>query len=349
MIAFLTLCVAAQATEPTTSLLQLSSANGYGVIVLDGGGAAGPVLNRFNDHLYQTASADADDTRDLLYDTYFGLNAEGAATWLTASDSVAIQQGTNALTADRSKGSLTITEINLAPMGLDIPGFAQILHVQNTSRSSVPAVVVFSLHNFHLGSDDDGDGVADEDENIWVDGGVLYEQGDRTGLTMVSVPLKPASTFSCDSVYDTVGEGEGLDGRCGTASSPWLNDDQVGGFQWDIGNMAPGASVWLGVVSGFAADWDEASALMALNTWAGGSTADALANAEALAWEDWLSSATVPADLSEEETALYLQSLLYLKAGQVREDGDAGAGAPAATEPSTGRLCTRSREKRTAV
>ena len=98
------------------TLSGLVSANGYGAVTYEVDSTGYGVLTRFSDHLYQKPDPASDDTWDLLYDSYFGLRAEGFSGWLTQSNGQSVSDGT--ITVDRSRGSLTITEYTVAPMTL---------------------------------------------------------------------------------------------------------------------------------------------------------------------------------------------------------------------------------------
>ena len=298
------------------------SANGYGVLALNGSHTSGAVLDRFYDHVYKVPSEGAEDVTDLMYDSYFGLRAEGESGWLTDAGSVAYEPGTNVILVDRSRGSLTVTEVIFAPMTLERPGYVHLLHVVNDSGDDVEDIAVTSLHNFHLGSDRDGDGRATEGESIWVDDGALYEQGDATGFAMSMWPVVAADTYSCDQVYNTVERGEDLDGRCGSVSAKWSANDQVGGFQWSIGTLAPGEEAWVGVAVGFGLDFDTTDVPRALDDWIAGRSAEALADDEVAWWADWQAAGVEPEELHDDEEDVYRQALAFLKMSQVREEGD---------------------------
>ncbi len=311
---------------------KLVSANGHGVVVVDANAASGAVLTDFRDHLYQQASASQEPGRDLLYDGYFGLGDGSTGDWLTTAGALGYDNGTGLIHIDRSTADLQLTEWVFTPRGLDLPAYVQLLHVVNTSDTTrVPRL--FSLHNHQVGTDYTGA------EAIWVDTGssvLLGEWGVKTGLGMVVRPLVSPSTWTCDRLWERMPTEGALDGRCGTAAVPWEHDDQVGGFQWDPGELAPGDDAWVGVVAGFFSDWNPGPATDAIDGWVAGRSPAELLAAESTAWGDWLASATVPADLTAAEQEVYKQALVFLAMGQVTESGDAFGQIPASLPVSSG-------------
>jgi len=313
------------------------TANGRGALVVDLDRDDNAVASDFQDHLYDTWTAGQEPTRDLLYDAYFGLGTDGGGTWLSGPATATVDPGTGILRLDRSTGDLEITEILFAPMGLDLPATAHLLHVANRGSSTV-APRVFSLANHHLGDGVDGIG----SEAIWVDAGsgVLGEWGSSTGLGMVVQALGSPDSFTCDQLWTRAQADGVLDGRCGTEADKWANDDQVGGWQWDLPALAPGEDAWVGTIDGFFSDWKPAAATGPIAAWlAGRSPARLLADEQAW-WATWHAADVVPAGASADEQAVYAQSLAYLKMGQVREAnaafGQIPASLPAAQGPGDG-------------
>ncbi|MCK6502683.1 glycoside hydrolase family 15 protein [Myxococcota bacterium] len=321
---------AAGSATPWNSHVRLVSGNGHGVVVFKGDGAAGggdgPVLADFRDHLYQQYAADREPGRDLLYDAYFGLGDGGTGAWLKASDAYSYLPATGILQVDRSQGDLAITEWIFAPMGLSHPGWVHLLHVRNDG-SAVRTVRLFSLHNHHVG--DERHGVFHGDERIWVEGDWLLEQGVGTGLGVAVRAIEAPSSWSCDQVWARMPTDGALDGRCGSAASPWDNDDQVGGLQWDPGSLAPGEEAWVGVVSAFFDEGDPDRAVAPVEAWLAGRDPQTLLADEQAAWAAWVGGATAPADASTDELEVYRQALVFLKMAQVREDNDAFGQIPA--------------------
>ena len=201
---------------------KLPTSNGFAVAVVNAANDNGVVLDRFSDHLYQVPSPDSEPTRDLLYDSYFGLEGTG---WLTSADDWGVLPGTNIIWLDRSTEALTLTEYVFAPMTVDAPVLVHLLHVEGG-----PAVLN-SLLNFHVGD------TTHENERIGVVDGLLVEEGVNTGLTMRYQPLGDA-VLGCTDVFSSLGALQGCPGVEG--------DDQVAGMQWSLDDGG-----WIGVVSSF--------------------------------------------------------------------------------------------------
>ncbi len=334
------LVLAAQAdVDPHHSYDKLVSANGRAVVVLNGDNANGPIIDVFSDHLYQQYQEGQDETRDLLYDSYFGLGWSGGQAWLTSANAFAYEQGTGILAIDRSQGDLNITEYVFAPLGVDVPGFVHLLRVENAGAAE-PDLHVYSLHNFHLGQDSDGDGAHDDDEALWVDTdengwAVLSEQGASTGLGMRYLPLERPFRYGCQDVWAAVDDGGELDGNCGTASAPWGGDDRVGALQWDEAVDA-GQAAWFGSFQAFFSDFDSDDVGSEVRAWISKRSPEQLLDDERDAWEAWLAQGTVPDSLTEDERQVYDQQLVVLKMGQVVEEGDAYGQLPASLPLAAG-------------
>ena len=310
----------------TPSLDRLASANGFGVLLVIDDHDGGPALVDFRDRIYQQYSADDDPVWDLMYDARFGIVDEDGAAWLTGGTGPTIRNGTGIIEVDRSRGDLAITELAFAPMDLGWPGYVHLLRVRN--EGSAPAEVeLFSLANFHLG--DDRAGVAFGDESIAVDGSWMLEHGTGTGLGMAVASLSTPSSWSCDQVWTRLTTEGTFDSRCGSTDSPWINDDQVGGWQWSPGALEPGEEAWVGVVAGFYDTSDPYYARLALESWTAGRDPEAILAAEEAGWEAFHASVRLPETSSDDELAVYRQSLASLRMAQVREDTDAYGQIPA--------------------
>ncbi len=330
------LVLAAQAdVDPHHSYDKLVSANGRSVVVLNGNNSNGPIIDVFSDHLYQQYDAGSEETRDLLYDSYFGMNGDAHTGWLTSSSGYSYEQGTGILAIDRSQGDLTITEYVFAPLTLEVPGFVHLLQLTPAGGSEV-TLDAFSLHNFHLGQDSDGDGAHDDGEALWAeDGAILSEWGSSSGLGMRYVPLDTTTTTGCSDVWTTVGSGGTLAGDCGTQSARLEGDDLVGGYQWTL-TVGAREQRTIGVVQAFFSDWDSADVAGQVETWIAGRDAAAILADERSAWDSWLAQGIVPDEISDDELLVYRQQLVTLKMGQVVEEGDAHGQLPASLPLAAG-------------
>ena len=308
----------AAAVDPHPSYPKLVSANGHGVVVFTAESATGPttgVLDRFSDHLYKAPSPTDAETRDLLYDSYFGLGDSG---WLTSLVDDGYQAGTGIIEVDRSQGTLDIRELAFAPMGFEGPAFVHLLRIENEGTASTTATTAWSLHNYHVGAED-GDGVGNSQESIAVGEGGIVEVGATTGLRMSILPLSTPTDWGCTEVWARVNEGTPLAGDCEADG-----DDRVGALAWTVPALAPGEVAWVGTLEAFG----EAEAAKA---WLAGRDAETLVAEQESFWEGWLGAGTPPeATLSADEQAVYDQALIFLKMAQVRE-----AGAPYGQIPAS--------------
>ncbi len=317
----------------------LVSANGFGVVVARTDHPSGHVLADFRDHLYQQYDATSEPGRDLLYDGYFGLGDMRSGEWLTASGGGTYQNGTGLAWIDRSTDDLAITEWILAPRTLDHPAYVQLLHVRNDGTTTAQPRL-FSLHNHHLGDTAD-DGSKTDAESIWVevvgpDQAVLGEVGAETGLGMVVVGIGGPDSWTCDRLWERMPVEGVLDGRCGNVSKPWTYDDQVGGFQWTPGPLAPGQEAWVGVVAGFFSGGDAEATKTTLLEWISDRGPLAIKTDEEAAWASWLETAAEPTELTDDERAVFNQALVFLGMGQVREPGAPFGQIPASLPVAAG-------------
>ena len=310
---------AAADVDAWASYPKLPSANGHGVVVLNEDNEGGTVLDQFSDRIYKRSSADSGPVRDLLYDTYFGIDGS----WLRRASAVAYVPGTGILQINRSMEGLAITEYAWAPMELDWPGFVQMLKITNTGEDS-RSLVVNTLHNVHVGSNLDGKAVGNE--SIWATSTHIIETGADTGLGMRFDTRTPNASHTCDKAFETVGA---FDGQCGTEAEPWLNNDQVGGFQWTI-SMEPGDTQWFEVTSTFFQGHDHTSPVPARTAWTStASTAEIAFTKELQWWSNWHLGSDTPDGLSANEEKVYKQSLTFLKMAQVAEEGPTHGQIPA--------------------
>ncbi len=335
----LMLTLAAHAeVEPHPSYDKLVSANGRAVVVLNGNNSNGPIIDVFSDHLYQQYDEGSEETRDLLYDSYFGVSGSTGQRWLTEAREYKYWPGTGMLMIDRSNHINNIREWVFAPLGLEVPAFVHLL--QFSSHDPENYLHIASLHNFHLGQDSDGDGSHDDGEAIWIEGdsadeAVLSEWGVDTGLGMRFIPLTPPSSYGCADVWTTWNGGGLLDGACGTADARWEGDDKVGALQWDDA-LATGQTAYYGTVQAFFSDHDSADVTAEVRAWIAGRSAEEILNDEFAAWEAWLAQGTPPEGLSDDERTVYEHQLVTLKMGQVVEEGDAYGQLPASLPLAAG-------------
>lgn len=343
------------APVPQRTFHELPSSNGHGAVMLD---LAKKRLTHFREHLYATEEPQLDasgneifsgtptavpqviSTRDLLYDAYFGLRANGGQQWLT-SDAAAVDAdasgflawgagktgGTGIATMVQRVGSLEVTQYAFAPQALPHAGFVMALRVRNTGTAAATGVSVFSIHNFHLGFGRPG-----VNQDIAANGETVDRDVDRfierafAGV-VVAQPLGTVSRHAAwtpsapaaQNAYTVVQNGgtTNLQDWTGPASAA---DDWATAYQFDFGDMAPGAEKWAGVV--FAHHGDPFAAPVVkgwLSSYVGTSDAQALVDAEVARWASFQGALKVPSGVSSDEENLLRQSAVILHMAQVRE------------------------------
>jgi hypothetical protein len=359
-LAVLTLVLCAVAGEALAeaavqrTFQKLPSSNGHGAVLLDLGQKR---LTHFREHLYATEEPQLDangaevfstgtpsvplvvSSRDLLYDAYFGLRSGGTQRWLT-SEAVDLEAsgyaawasgkvgGTGIATMVQRVGSLEVTQFAFAPQGLPHAGFVLAVRVRNDSIGTASGVSVFSLHNFHLGFGRPGIN-ADIDENgetVLRDGDLFVERA-FAGV-IVARPLGAVARRSAwnlaspasENAYSVVNGG-------GTADLPdWAGPTSSAGtgwataYQFNLGNIAPGAEAWAGVVFAHHGDpFADATVKRWLADYVGTSDARQLVEAEVARWATFQQALKVPAGVAADEEHLLRHSAVILRMAQVRE------------------------------
>ena len=310
----------ALAASPGRSHNKIVSANGRGVLVFNGQDPSNSVIDAFYDRVYQQQSADADPVRDLLYDAYFGIDG----IWLTENLGYGYHfPGSGVMSiVRRDDATMRVSEWAWTPMDLGHPGYVHMLKIENLSEAE-KVVTVNSLHNVHVG--DDHDGAMNGNEAIWSNGTDLVEVGSTTGLGMWFHTTTPTRSYTCDGTFGSVGA---FDGRCGTASEPWENNDQVGGFEWEV--TIPGESTaWIDVTGMFFSGGDPGDLATKRDAWIEGMDTQYWVNKEGGFWNTYHLGVPRPASISDNEYAVFKQSLAFLKMAQVTEEGDAYGQIPA--------------------
>jgi GH15 family glucan-1,4-alpha-glucosidase len=326
------------AATAATSMAQLPTSNGYVAAVYVTAAEDVPVrltdgssstsdqshgLFALWDQLPRNPTADSEH-RDLLWDLYMGVRADGEGVWLTevAEDEVAYEPGTGIVRTVQTVGSLRIETHWFAPF--QVGGARDVVVVTTvTNGGSAPAEVeLFSLHNAHTG----GEGSADGESVVDVaapSNAVLESRSDSTGSThLLHTPLgSPTGTaaapaghvYECNP-YQRVTLGWNFD----CVPSLWSGDDVAVGFQWDVGSLAPSASATRGLVL----SWGEDAEALAtrVDAFVASRDASTVLQAERDDWEVWHAAEAWPKGASDEERSLLAQSTAVLRMGQVRSD-----------------------------
>ncbi len=319
-----TLCQAASDTSPL-----LVSANGFSAI---GWNKAERKADTFLEHIYRNWDENV-WTRDLLYDSYFGLRYGDQATWLNsvAPDYWGYVQESGIIHIIRTVGDFKVESFYFSPWSVARPAMTMVLKITSLATTT-QSVSAYSLHNYHLGYISTIDPVnpdaLNETMTYDVNSGAYFENG--IGGALVHLPLSGSDHHACtpDNPYQALLNGQDL---ADTASSG-LGSDRVAGFQKNF-TIAPGESAIFSVATAFDASGDSAAALQDLQIAYSGHCCQQALDAELEAWENWRKPIPEGMNLSPEEEMVYRQSEAVLRMGQVRETSDLSFGQILASMP----------------
>ncbi|MBI2895838.1 MAG: hypothetical protein HYY06_19935 [Deltaproteobacteria bacterium] len=317
--------VAAGAAEPHRSTALLPFGNGHGVAVFD---AEARAATQLWEHVYRRYEAEV-ETRDVLWDSYFGIRAGGGSgVWLTDVEAeIRYLDGDPIVVASQSVGTLDLETYAFSPWGLEGPGLALLLRAVATERTPEAGVdtTIYGLQNLHLGQGRP-DPSAEAEEIVWDEAASSYVERGAAG-SAVYLPLVAPTRHACspNNPFVAGGAGEDLVDTDGSG----VTDDAVAGFQWDLGLLRPGDAAWTGFLVGFDAGGDASGLLARMQDVVGGRDPRGLLTVERAGWEAFLGS--VPADLDDEALVGRL-SLAILRMAQNREAG-AGQGQIVASLP----------------
>ncbi len=337
------------------TFFRLPSSNGHTAILVD---LSLGKLTHFREHLFASEEPLLDAagnevwagnqpqavrSRDLLFDAFFGLRAAGDQRWLPgvpveydqsgyAAYAPGKNGGTGLVKMVQKVGDLVATQYFFAPQGLEHAGFVMAMSVKNTGAQKVNGVSAFSLQNFHLGAGRPGvmADIGEEGETVSFDAGggkATFTERGFAGV-VVSRALAPvarhgasnAGTPAAQNVHDIVNGGGAADipdlNGAGATANGWVT-----AYQFDLGDLDPGESAWVGVGSAHNADPLADVAVKGwLDAYAGNTNVSALVDAEITGWKDMQSGLQVPSGLEAGNEALVRQSAVMLKMAQVREE-----------------------------
>lgn len=335
-------------TPVQQTFFRLASSNGHGAILLDLQQAR---LTHFREHLFATEEPVLDSggsevwvgnqlqvvhARDLLFDAYFGVRANGSQGWLTAAPvdlaasgfapwEAGRNGGTGVVTMVQQSGGLTATQYVFAPQALPHAAFVMALHLHNGGAVAVNGVSAFAIHNLHLGYGRPGvmQEVGTNGETLLYGPSGFVERGFAGVALARGLPAPTHHGASDPSVnpglFAIVNGG-------GTADFPDLNgarataDDSVSGFQFDVGNLAPDADAWVAVVVAHHGDpFADAEVSGWLDAYIGTRSAQQLVTAELAGWAAFQASLVLPGGLSGDEETLVRHSAVTLSMAQVQE------------------------------
>ncbi len=341
--------------DPVRSWTQLITSNGYTGVVVSLDDAQ---VHHFREHIYATEEPEWRDdgeelweptvpegdcwkpqvvnSRDLLRDAYFGVNARGASLWLNSRDVDMDASGydgtTNRPERDGGTGIIRMVQVLadleleattrvFAPWETEWGSWVMALELRNTSASATGPVNLYGLVNANLG---DGRPGAREEigaafETIRIDGNAIIEQGYAGTIAIRPLPESTNTTHTPATFYDQVALFGGGDLPL-PAESPSLADEQASSYQWAIADIAPGESAWVGLVIGHDPnpDFDEGR-LAAIDDWVSGRSIEQIWTAEREGWSMFQDRLLIPEGMSDDETDLYHHSATVLRMAQVRE------------------------------
>jgi hypothetical protein len=335
---------AAAAAEPHRSFYDLPSSNGWGAVVVD---LSRGRAHHWRDHLFATEepridaagaevwSGDLPESvaaRDLLFDAYFGLRADGQQQWLTdlpvdleASGWV---PGTNLVQMRQQLGDLALTTTAWAPWELPRSAAALVLTVENTGSVPVAGLSAFSLQNLHLGEGRPGptSETGAQNETVVLDEGSGHIEERGFAGVVSTWPLRQPAAVSAwypgaptPNPWEVVQGGGAVDFVAG-AGDQGVHDDSVSYIRWDHGPLAPGEVARFGLVMAHHGDPFSVAALSAeVQAWIAGREPGAVLADEEAAWQAFQGAVVVPAALTPDEEALYRHSAVVLRMAQVRE------------------------------
>ncbi|NOY94514.1 MAG: hypothetical protein GXP55_25335 [Deltaproteobacteria bacterium] len=330
--AVLALCASSGSAQvvPHRSFSRLVTGNGHMMASYD---RESRRVDTFLEHAYRFASprpsADlcfgADETRDLAFDSYFGVRVGGAGSWLTDAplDDAGYEVGTNIIHTLAHVGpsrGLAVRTYTFAPTGVEEAALVRVIEVENVSSSPLD-VSLYSLFNFHLGLASGGREPSANGEQASFDAArsSLYEYGPSQGTlayTALSTLGHRTVSTGAASAFNRLGAGAHLDDVSATTGP---TSDVAPGLESTNSTLAPGARAAFAVAIVWALDEDAAPHVDAVRAHFAGLTPMQIVQAERDAWTAW--QTTPPAGLSADERDLWLQSNVILRMGQVREAG----------------------------
>jgi neopullulanase len=327
---------------------ELPFSNGYGAVLVDFSddgrrvtqfrehlfAAEEPLLDANGDEVWDGGDFAAAYTRNILYDAYFGLrNGEGQA-WLTsvpvdhdasgyAGWAPGEQGGTGVVQMVQQMGPLEATQYFFSPREVEHASFAMVMRVRNTSNATVEGAQAFSLHNFHLGYGRASspwfvhEVIGNNGETLIVDGNHFIERG-FAGV-VVARALGNVAHFGTAPGADPFQIVASTDDDLPDNPPAMVaENDVLGSWQFDLGDLGPGEDAWVAVVVAHHGDpFADQDLLDALAVY---TDAQTVLSEEIDAWAAFQQSVTLPDDLKAYEEPLLRHSAAMLRMGQVREE-----------------------------
>jgi hypothetical protein len=275
-------------------------------------------------------------SRDLMRDAYFGIQARGRSMWLNSAETdldatgydgdgtaVGRDGGTNIIRVEQTPagmGLVTRTRV-FAPWGLESQGFVMLLEVQNVGTDNTGPVKAYSLLNANLGYGRPGPrseiGADFETITLRPDGSLL-EQG-FAGLIHAIPLVAPARTSHTPAAFfDAVASNAGDIPTPATTGT--VQTGAAGAFQWNIADIPPGESAWVGVLVAYDANPDFVDGRRAASdAWVAGRSPAQIWLDEVDGWNAFQASLDIPAGIGPGDLDVYRHGATVLRMAQVRE------------------------------
>lgn len=334
---------------PTRTFFTLASSNGHGAVMADArqgkvlhwrerlAATEEPLVDAMGNDVFVGNQPQIIKSRDLLFDAYFGLRANGQQRWLTsAPDSsgyltaAPAPRGGSGIVTWRHDAVLGLrANVHVfAPRGLPHSSMVMVLELENTGASPVTGVSAFSLHNLHLGFGRPGVmaelGATGETVTVAANKDVLERAfagvvvARPIGGSSVRASAWNGGTPMNESGFNVVQSTTGdLVERTGDLG---VGDDWASAYQLELGTLAPGAKAYAAVVLAHHGDpFGGATVQGWLDAWVAGRGAKAVLDDELAGWAAFQQALKLPTGLSSDEQVVARQSAVVLAMAQVKE------------------------------
>ena len=270
---------------PQRTWSTLVSSNGHGAVVVDFEPGSGAQIHHFREHIFATEEPQIDASgndifesgypqsvyaRDLLYDTYFGLRANGDQRWVKSltvdldasgfeGTTAGATGGTGIIRMIQRWGDLEITQYIFAPFGLEHAGFAMIAKVRNTGFVRCQRRVGLHASTTFTSASAVRDRIRKSARSTKRSCTTRpTTRSKKRGFAGVVVTralggsshhgASNSSSSASQNVWQIVENGGATDLPDLSGEAPTANGS-VSAFQHEAGSLAAGAEAWFGVVS----------------------------------------------------------------------------------------------------
>ena len=331
------LALAAPAEAQSRTWQHMPTGNGHGFQVFDRDRHR---ITTFLEHPYSFVAPGAPDRtwgvqrRDLAHDIYFGVRAGGTTTWLHDQTEIEYEAQSHIIHGTSTQNGVQTDTYYFGPFGYEGNAMVMLIRARNAG-SAAASVSLYAKPNMLLGGQAGGvraERGSDGEQIRWNPSATpphATETGPGGGRA-IYVPIGDVTAVSCGgdmAMYDAVR----TSGNVGSTAM-CNGTNQVPVFQRDV-MLDAGAEAWWGVAVLFlndnpnepqAADFrdmrttDEILALW--GEFAAGRDAQAIHDDALAELEAWRIPETMPPGLSDRERALWRQSEVVMRLGQIREE-----------------------------